>query len=140
MISSCSSGKKLEGNWGTVALLKDGIPVELVESNIKFTVNDKNISAKGCAGVNLFSCKIKADSKNLYASSMENTGFMGLVSEMEYEDKFFETLMNAEKYSIKNDMLFIYAPSKNMEIRLKKKCKSEIRIDDGSQNLTISTK
>ena len=59
--------------------------------------------------------------KKITASGLINTGFQGKYAAMEYEDMFFTVLANAETYKIENNVLYLYAPSKNMELRLQKK-------------------
>lgn len=59
--------------------------------------------------------------QQILVSNMENTGFQGKLPEMEFEDMFFTVLMNAESYKIENDVLYLYAPSSNMELQLRKK-------------------
>lgn len=119
-LSSCSSFKSLEGNWETVKLIKDGKELPVIKSNMNFTGTKKEPVIKGHAGVNLFNCTIKLSGNSIKALSMENTGFRGVDENMAFEDLFFTVLMNASSYQIKNDILYLYAPSEKMEIQLKR--------------------
>lgn len=118
---SCAQQKALEGNWETAALIKEGSSQEIIKSNIEFVQNDKIFKLKGCAGINLYRAKAKVKGKSFSASDMENSGFMGTISEMEFEDMFFDVLMNSDSYKIKDDTLYIYASARKMELQLKRK-------------------
>lgn len=118
--TGCSSQKKLEGNWETVALIKDGKPQEVVASNINFVVNENGLKANGRAGVNLFVLNAKTKGNKINTYGMQNTGFNGIYSAMEFEDMFFDVVMNSTSYKVKGSELYIYAPERNMEIQFKK--------------------
>lgn len=55
----------MEGNWVTVALLKDGQEQKLLDSNISFKAVGTNYNAKGLAGVNLFSVFVENNGYHL---------------------------------------------------------------------------
>ena len=119
--AGCAQHKAPEGNWETAALIKEGYEQDVMKSNIEFLQQDKTLRLKGCAGINLYRAKAKVKGKSFNAFDMENTGFMGKISEMEFEDMFFDVLMNSDSYKIKDDTLYIYASSRNMELQLKRK-------------------
>lgn len=119
--TGCASNKNLEGNWQTVALIKEDIAQTICVSNIQFVPDGKGFLAKGHAGVNLYSADIKVKGKSFRGSCLINTGFQGKYDAMEFEDMFFTVLTNAEYYKIENDVLYLYAPSKNMEMKFQRK-------------------
>ena len=119
-LCGCSKKNAMEGNWVTVALLKDGQEQKLLDSNISFKAVGTNYNAKGLAGVNLFSVFVENKGKTISAYGMQNTGFMGAPDEMKYEDMFFNAFINSDSYKIKNDILYFYNSEKNLELRLQK--------------------
>jgi len=120
VLSGCTSTKKLEGDWNTVALIKDEIAQELLESNIEFENYGDFLAVNGYAGVNLYMAQVKVKGKNYTAYNLRNTGFYGTASAMDYENLFFTALMEATKYKIKDDVLYLYVPSQNLEMQLQK--------------------
>ncbi len=120
LFCGCSKKNALEGKWKTVALLKDGQEQTLLESNISFQPSGVFYNAKGLAGVNLFTVFVEDKGKAISAYGMQNTGFMGLPQEMDYEDMFFDTFMNSDSYKIKKDVLYFYNSEKKLELRLQK--------------------
>lgn len=120
-VCSCSKSKALEGNWETTALIKEGVAQEIAVSNINFVMERKQLMAKGLAGVNLYYANIKIKGKNFKAFGMENTGFNGTPAEMEFEDLFFDALMNSNCYKIKGDTLYIFDRENSRKLQLKRK-------------------
>ena len=51
---------------------------------------------------------------------MVNTGFMGTPFEMDFEDKFFQVLMNSNRYKIAGNMLVIYNEELDLKLELGK--------------------
>lgn len=120
LLPCCSAKTSLEGNWKAYSITTGEQMVPFLESNIKFVYNRNIITAKGCAGVNLYKADIKIKGKSFSASNMENSGFMGTVNEMAFEDKFFTVLMNADSYRIEGNDLIIFNSDKNLEMKLTK--------------------
>lgn len=121
-LSGCSEKAKIDGNWETISITMNGEQLDILPSNMKFVPNEKNYQVKGCAGVNLYYADVEISNKNFKAYGMMNSGFMGKPDEMDFENNFFAVLMYADSYKIKDDILTLYAPEKNMEIQLK--CKN----------------
>lgn len=121
IVVGCESIKNLEGNWETIGLIKENVAQTILISNIKFVKDGNQLKAKGDAGMNLYKANIKVKGKKIKISDMNNTGLQGNYFEMEYEDMFFTVLANAETYKIENNVLYLYAPSKNMELQFWKK-------------------
>lgn len=119
-LCGCSKKKALEGKWQTVALIKDGQEQKLYDSSISFKTSGIYYNAKGLAGVNLFTAFVEDKGKTISAYGMQNTGFMGLPAEMDYENMFFNAFMNSDSYKIKKDILYFYNSEENLELRLQK--------------------
>lgn len=120
LLSGCASTKALEGNWNTVALIVDGEPQEIIESNINFGYDNDIFMAKGLAGVNLYNTKVYIKGHNIRTSNMKNTGFSGIPKNMAYEDLFFRAFINSTTYEIIDDTLILYNPEQKTELQLKK--------------------
>lgn len=120
IFGGCSKKKVLEGNWKTIALIKNGQEQKLYDSNIDFTAGGAFYEAKGRAGVNLFNVYVKDKGKAVESFGMANTGFRGTAEAMEYEDMFFDAFLNSDSYKIKNNILYFYNHEKNLELRLEK--------------------
>jgi len=120
VISGCTTKKKLIGKWGTVQLIKQDKSQRVINSYIVFETYGKGLKAKGDAGVNLYNMNVYIKGKNFTASEMVNTGFSGFPEDMEFEDMFFDVIMNSKTYRIENEILFITAPDKDMEIHFKR--------------------
>ena len=110
----------LEGKWNTVALIVDGEPQEIIDSNISFGYDDKNFMAKGLAGVNLYNADVSINGNNITTTNMINTGFVGIPANMAYEDLFFQAFVNSTTYEIVDDTLILYNPEQKTELQLKK--------------------
>ncbi len=124
-LCGCAKTKSLEGNWETTALIKDGIAQQIAVSNINFVVENKQLFAKGRAGVNLYNASIKIQGNKFEASKMTNTGFNGQAAAMEFEDLFFDALMNSTCFKIQDDTLYLFDESKSRELQLRRKPLSE---------------
>ena len=120
LLSGCTSTKALEGKWNTVALIVDGEPQEIIDSNISFGYDDKNFMAKGLAGVNLYNADVSINGNNITTTNMINTGFVGIPANMAYEDLFFQAFVNSTTYEIIDDTLILYNPEQKTELQLKK--------------------
>lgn len=122
ILTACTNSKSLSGNWQVTALYVNETTVPVITSNIKLIPSSTSslFTAKGCAGVNLYNADITAKGKTFHASNMVNTGFMGAPSEMDFEDKFFQVLMNSNRYKIAGNMLVIYNEELNLKIELRK--------------------
>lgn len=118
--SSCSSSGNLVGKWQTVAISQNNTPMNVMESDIEFAVIDRKVKAIGFAGVNLFRCEIDISGNRFKAFDMENTGFRGILPNMQYEDLFFTILMNTDSYKIENDYLYLYSDNEKSVLCLKK--------------------
>lgn len=120
LVCGCTRKNVLEGNWETVALIKDGIQQEICKSNISFTAGENFYEVKGLAGVNLYNAYVKDHGKSIESFGMVNTGFRGTAAIMEYEDMFFDAFLNSDYYKIKNDFLYFYNYEKKLELQLSK--------------------
>ena len=120
LLSSCTSTKALEGKWNTVALIIDGEPQDIIDSNISFGYDDKNFMAKGLAGVNLYNADVSIKGNTIETTNMINTGFVGIPANMAYEDLFFQAFINSTTYEIIDDTLILYNPEQKTELQLKK--------------------
>ena len=121
-LTACTNSKSLSGNWQVTALYVNETAVPVITSNIKLTPTSTSslFTAKGCAGVNLYNADITVKGKTFHASNMVNTGFMGPPSEMDFEDKFFQVLMNSNRYKIAGNMLVIYNEELDLKLELGK--------------------
>ena len=122
ILTACTNSKSLSGNWQVTALYVNETAVPVITSNIKLTPTSTSslFTAKGCAGVNLYNADITVKGKTLHASNMVNTGFMDTPSEMDFEDKFFQVLMNSNRYKIAGNMLVIYNEELDLKLELGK--------------------
>lgn len=120
IICGCSKKSSLEGNWETVALIKNGQEQKLYKSNINFSASESVYYAKGLAGFNLFTVTVQDKGTSIEVFKMVNTGFMGSDEEMEYEDMFYDAFLNSDSYKIKKDTLYFYNHDKKLELRLQK--------------------
>lgn len=122
ILTACTNSKSLSGNWQVTALYVNETAVPVITSNIKLTPTSTSslFTAKGCAGVNLYNADITVKGKTFHASNMVNTGFMGTTSEMDFEDKFFQVLMNSNRYKIAGNMLVIYNEELDLKLELGK--------------------
>lgn len=119
-ISGCSSNKNLIGRWDTVSLINESVPFDVLESDIEFSLVDNKMRINGFAGMNLYICYAKINGKNFNVYNIENTGFMGLLPAMEYEDAFFTVLSKVDYYKIEDDMLYLFSSDGNTELCFKK--------------------
>ena len=121
-LTACINSKSLSGNWQVTALYVNETAVPVITSNIKLTPTSTSslFTAKGCAGVNLYNADITVKGKTFHASNMVNTGFMGTPFEMDFEDKFFQVLMNSNRYKIAGNMLVIYNEELDLKLELGK--------------------
>ena len=124
-LSGCSEKAKIDGNWETISISMNGEQLNVLPSNMKFVPNENNYKVKGCAGVNLYYADVEVSKKNFKAYGMMNSGFSGNSDGMDFENNFFAALMFGESYKIEGDILTIYAPSKDMEIQLKRKVENK---------------
>lgn len=122
ILTACTNSKSLSGNWQVTALYVNETAVPVITSNIKLTPTSTSslFTAKGCAGVNLYNADITVKGKTFHASNMVNTGFMGAPSEMDFKDKFFQVLMNSNRYKIAGNMLVIYNEELDLKLELGK--------------------
>ncbi len=122
ILTACTNSKSLSGNWQVTALYVNETAVPVITSNIKLTPTSTSslFTAKGCAGVNLYNADITVKGKTFHASNMVNTGFMGPPFEMDFEDKFFQVLMNSNRYKIAGNMLVIYNEELDLKLELGK--------------------
>ena len=121
-LTACTNSKSLSGNWQVTALYVNETAVPVITSNIKLTPTSTSslFTAKGCAGVNLYNADITVKGKTFHASYMVNTGCMGTPFEMDFEDKFFQVLMNSNRYKIAGNMLVIYNEELDLKLELGK--------------------
>lgn len=122
ILTACTNSKSLSGNWQVTALYVNETAVPVITSNIKLspTSTSSLFTAKGCAGVNLYNADITVKGKTFHASNMVNTGFMGTPFEMDFEDKFFQVLMNSNRYKIAGNMFVIYNEELDLKLELGK--------------------
>lgn len=121
ILTACTNSKSLSGNWQVTALYVNETAIPVITSNIKLIPSSTSslFTAKGCAGVNLYNADITAKGKTFRASNMTNTGFMGTPDEMDFEDKFFQVLMNSNHYKIDGDVLVIFNDELGMRMELR---------------------
>lgn len=119
--TQASQAALLEGNWETVTLTMNGEQLDVLESNMNFIPQENKFRVKGNSGMNLYYADVEVEKNKFTAYGMMNTGFQGTPDEMEYENNFFAVLMFSESFTIKDDILTIYAPEKDMVIQLKRK-------------------
>lgn len=120
LCTGCSKKNKLVGNWQTVELIKDGVHQTILLSNINFEPVEQFYKISGKAGLNLYYAFVYTDKDLFQAFGMANTGFPGDYEAMEYEDMFFDAVMNSDSYKIENNRLHIYNHDSNLEIVLEK--------------------
>ncbi len=116
--TSCNESEKLTGKWKTSALLKDGTEQILVESGISFKTENGGLIAAGNSGVNYYSAEVSAKNGKIKVSDkFALTRKMGTPEEMEFENLFIETLINADSYEISDNTLFIKNSRNNLELQ-----------------------
>ncbi|MGN0739549.1 MAG: META domain-containing protein [Treponema sp.] len=120
--TACNESEKLTGEWQTSALFKDGTEQALVESGISFKTENDRLTAAGNSGVNNFIAEVSAKNGKIKVSDkFASTKKMGSPEEMEFEDMFIETLINAESYEILDGTLSIKNSRNNLELQFTRK-------------------
>lgn len=118
--TGCTQKETLKGNWDTQALIKDGVYQSIVVSNISFNGVGTTYNVNGMSGVNLFHGTVTIKNKKIIHEEFGVTQRLGEPEEEEFERLFLEVLNNAEGYELKDDVLTIKAPSKNMELQFRR--------------------
>lgn len=120
VFAGCNEGKALNGNWNTIAMYKDGVAQEIVESNIEMEVKGSVVKTGGCAGVNLFYGDVKMSNGKFIPSEYAYTKMMGVPAAMEFEDLFLTVIHYADSYELNDDILILKSSTKNVEMHLRK--------------------
>jgi len=116
-----SGEPKINGQWNTIGLEKDGVAQQIALSYINFQAKGVFVRVNGDAGVNTFNGTAEINKKGSFmADDFAVTKMMGDPVAMEFEDLFLETLSKATSYIIEDNILLIAAPDDGLVLKFVK--------------------